>query len=44
LALLGMVVVFFRLDEWTKGYLTRWLMVGGIMLSAAIVALWWFAK
>jgi hypothetical protein len=44
LALLGVVVLFFRLDEWTKGYLTRWLMVGGVMLSAAILAVWWCVK
>ncbi len=44
IAMLGLVVAFFRLDEWTKGYLTRWLIVGGlVMAAAALIALWWFA-
>lgn len=37
LVFLGLVSFGFRVDEWTKGYLTRWLIGGGIAL--AVIAL-----
>jgi hypothetical protein len=38
LAILGVVALFFRVDEWTKGYLTRWLIAGGIAVIAGLIA------
>jgi hypothetical protein len=36
-ALLGTIAVYFRLDEWTKGYYTTWLrMAAGMFLSAVL--------
>lgn len=43
LAILGVVALFFRIDEWTKGFLTRWLIAAAVALSAGLVGLWWFA-
>jgi hypothetical protein len=43
LAILCVVSLAFRIDEWTKGYLTRWLVVGGVALTTGLVGLWWFA-
>ena len=34
-AILGVLSLFFRVDEWTKGYLTRWLIVAGALIVAA---------
>ena len=42
IALLGVVSAGFRVDEWTKGYLTKWLIAGGLALGVfAVVVLWW---
>jgi hypothetical protein len=38
--ILGLVVLLFRVDEWTKGYLTRLLMVGGVVVGVAAVVIW----
>ena len=44
LAILGVVVLVFRIDEWTKGYLTRWLVAGGCALIVLFAGVWWFAR
>lgn len=35
---------FFRIDAWTKGYLTNWLVLGTIGALSLLVGLWWLAK
>ena len=35
---------FFRLDAWTKGYLTNWLVLGTIGTLSLLAGLWWWAK
>lgn len=42
LAILGVLALLFRLDEWTKGYLTRWLIAAGILVVILLVAGWFF--
>jgi hypothetical protein len=36
--------VFFRIDAWTKGYLTSWLVLGTVGAAALLAGLWWWAK
>jgi hypothetical protein len=36
--------VFFRIDAWTKGYLTSWLVLGTIGAGALLAGFWWMAK
>ena len=31
---------FFRLDEWTKGFLTNWLMIGAAGVIAGLGVFW----
>jgi hypothetical protein len=38
LAILVVVGLFFRIDEWTKGFLTRWLIAGGVAIIAGLIA------
>jgi hypothetical protein len=40
--LLALLSLAIRIEEWTKGYLTTWLMVGAIALSVVLAGLWWF--
>ena len=35
---------FYRIDAWTKGYLTNWLVLGTIGALSLLVGLWWWAK
>jgi hypothetical protein len=42
--LAGMIAVFFRVDTWTKGYLTSWLMLGTVGTATLLAGLWWLAK
>lgn len=35
---------FFRIDAWTKGYLTSWLVLGTVGAGALLTGLWWWAK
>jgi hypothetical protein len=42
LALLGVVSLLLRIDEWSKGYLTRWLIAAGIVAVLFLVAGWFF--
>ena len=35
---------FFRVDAWTKGYLTNWLVLGTVGALGLLVGLWWWAK
>jgi hypothetical protein len=35
--LLGTVSLYFRLDEWTKGYYTNWLRIGAATLLASVL-------
>ena len=42
LALLGVVSLLFKIDEWTKGYLTRWLIAAGIVAVIFLIAGWFF--
>ena len=44
LALLGIAALLFRIDEWTKGYLTRWLIAAGVGAVIALLAGWWFVR
>jgi hypothetical protein len=36
--------VFFRIDAWTKGYLTSWLVLGTVGAATLLTGLWWWAK
>jgi hypothetical protein len=42
--LAGVVAVFFRIDAWTKGYLTSWLILGTVGAATLLGGLWWWAK
>jgi hypothetical protein len=45
--LAGLAVVvagFFRIDAWTKGYLTSWLMLAAVGTACLLGGLWWWAK
>jgi hypothetical protein len=45
--LAGLAVVaagFFRIDAWTKGYLTSWLALGTVGASSLLAGLWWWAR
>jgi len=42
--LAGVFAVFFRIDSWTKGYLTSWLVLGTVGAGALLTGLWWMAK
>jgi len=35
---------FFRIDAWTKGYLTSWLALGTVGAASLLAGLWWWAK
>jgi hypothetical protein len=42
---LALVVAgFFRIDAWTKGYLTSWLALGTVGAASLLAGLWWWAK
>lgn len=43
-ALAGTLAMFFKVDSWTKGYLTSWLTLGAIGTGALLMGLWWMAK
>ena len=40
--LLGLVSIGFRLDEWTRGYLTRWLVIGTVVIIILVGVAWSF--
>jgi hypothetical protein len=42
--LAAVVAVFFRVDAWTKGYLTSWLVLGTVGAAGLLTGLWWWAK
>jgi hypothetical protein len=42
--LLAVVALFLRVEEWTKGFLTRWLILGAVGVAALIAVLWWVIK
>jgi hypothetical protein len=42
--LAGVLAIFFRIDSWTKGYLTSWLVLGTVGAAALFGGLWWMAK
>lgn len=42
--LAALFAVFFRIDTWTKGYLTNWLVLGTVGTAALLGGLWWMAK
>jgi hypothetical protein len=42
--LAALFAVFFRIDAWTKGYLTNWLVLGTVGTAALLGGLWWMAK
>jgi hypothetical protein len=42
--LAAVVAGFFRVDSWTKGYLTSWLALGTIGAASLLAGLWWWAK
>lgn len=42
--LAGVAAVFFRIDAWTKGYLTSWLVLGTVGAGALLGGMWWMAK
>ncbi len=43
-ALAGVGAVFFRVDAWTKGYLTSWLVLGTVGAAGLLTGLWWWAR
>ena len=43
-ALALVVAVFFRIDSWTKGYLTSWLVLGTVGSASLLAGLWWWAR
>jgi hypothetical protein len=40
----GVLAMFFRIDAWTKGYLTSWLVLGTVGAGGLLAGLWWWAK
>ena len=42
--LAAVVAGFFRVDAWTKGYLTNWLVLGTVGAASLLAGLWWWAK
>src|SRR5205807_1008781 len=42
--LASVIAVFFRIDAWTKGYLTSWLVLGTVGAASLLAGLWWWAK
>ncbi|MSR54420.1 MAG: hypothetical protein EXS09_14205 [Gemmataceae bacterium] len=42
--LAGVLAIFFRIDVWTKGYLTSWVVLGTVGAGALLAGLWWMAK
>jgi len=42
--LAAVVAGFFRIDAWTKGYLTSWLMLAAVGTACLMGGLWWWAK
>jgi hypothetical protein len=42
--LAAMMAGFFRVDAWTKGYLTSWLVLGTVGAASLLAGLWWWAK
>jgi hypothetical protein len=42
--LAGVLAIFFRIDAWTKGYLTSWLILGTVGAATLLGGLWWWAK
>lgn len=42
--LAAVFAVFFKIDSWTKGYLTQWLVLGTIGAGAILGGFWWMAK
>ena len=44
MVVLGVAAVVLRLDEWSKGYLTKWLLYAGAAAMGGLLALWWWAR
>lgn len=44
LALLGIAIFLFQIDEWTKGYLTRWLIAAWIVSAILLFTTWWHVR
>jgi hypothetical protein len=42
--LAAVFAIFFKIDSWTKGYLTSWLVLGTVGAAALLGGMWWFAK
>ncbi|HVK11417.1 MAG TPA: hypothetical protein VM597_21790 [Gemmataceae bacterium] len=42
--LAGVFALFFKVDAWTKGYLTSWLVLGTVGAASLVGGLWWMAK
>jgi|SoiMethySBSTD1v2_1073268.scaffolds.fasta_scaffold791946_1 hypothetical protein len=42
--LAAVIAGFFRVDAWTKGYLTSWLMLATVGVGCLLGGLWWWAK
>lgn len=42
--LAAVVAGFFRVDAWTRGYLTSWLALGTVGAAGLLAGLWWWAK
>ena len=44
LALLGIAALLLRIDEWSKGYLTRSLIASGAAAVIVLAVAWWFIR
>jgi len=44
MAIFGVTALVYRIDEWTKGYLTRWLIGGGMAVLALVLGLFWYLR
>jgi hypothetical protein len=42
--LAAVLALFFKIDAWTKGYLTSWLVLGTVGAASLVGGLWWMAK
>jgi hypothetical protein len=43
-ALTALIAIFFRIDVWTKGYLTGWLFLTAVGAASLLIGMWFWAS